>query len=418
MLGFEVRRFTARSGLEVAVLLDRGGGPVFWSNVFVTSDYVRRGASVNTSAKVLRSLGMARLWAASVGRDLDADLATGPFLSVGDADLLADFLRATAADQTDWARDEERPTPHSRVARLEDYRPDHRSLKAPRAKAANPVEAAARIRWVAAYVDWHLQRRLGDLDRRRAESADLLGVGDAVVARLRSLAPSAEGPRDDDLALEGVPREVLQSIEDAMVPGSPANPFADPFLQARNYLFWRLLLDTGARRAEARHAKAEDIIYATRRFTIRVSKTVARTVPIGPQTAEAFDRFMNEHWARLPQAARRRGYLFTDEKGGHLSLRSCNRIFERIRKHVSGVPEFLAPHTLRRSWNDSFSERVDAQPPGRRPSEKQEVEMRNRLQGWTGQSSMGSRYAKRHIRREADRIAEELTSNNPERKGE
>jgi integrase len=354
---------------------------------------------------------MARLWAASLDRDLDTDLSAGPFLSVEDADHLADFLRLSAADQHAWCEAKGvSKAPSAQILRLEDFRPNHRSLATDQPELSDPGEAAARIRWVATYIDWHLQRRLGDLDRRGRESGTLLGVGEAVVARLRSLAPRAQGTSDDDIALEGVPREVLQAIEDAMVPGAPTNPFRSPFLQARNYLYWRLLLDTGARRAEARHAKAEDIVYATRRFIIRVSKTRPRTVPIGPQTAEAFDRFMNEHWSRLPQAARRRGYLFTDEKGGHLSLRSCNRIFERVREHVPGVPEFLAPHTIRRSWNDAFSERVDAQPPERRPSEKREVEMRNRLQGWTGQSSMGARYAKRHIRRQADRIAEELAA--------
>lgn len=409
MLEFEVRRFQTRSGPEIAVLLDRGKGPVFWPNVYVTSEYRKRQASVNTCVKVLRSLGMARMWAASLGRDIDEDLRSGAFLSMNDAEALADFLSLSAADQSARASAARAPAQApSNLVRLEDMRPNHRTLAEVEEKAAAPVEVASRIRWAAAYVEWHLSHRLGDLDRRRQDSTDLAKVGEAVVARLRRRAPRAKGTSNDDASLEGVPPDVLACIEEALLPGAPGNPFKGSFVQSRNYLTWRLLLDPGARRGEVRHAKAEHVTYATRRFQITVSKTSPRSVPISAKTAEAFDRFMMEHWAKLPQAARRRGYLFTDEGGRHLSLRAFNRIFERIREKVPGVPDFMAPHTVRRSWNDAYSARVDALPPEQRPSEKQEVDMRNRLQGWSGQSSMGARYAKRHIKRKADQIAENL----------
>ena len=62
MLAFEVRRFLNRDGREIAVLIDRGGGRPFWPNVYVAAEYIRRGTSVNTSVKVLRTFGMARMW--------------------------------------------------------------------------------------------------------------------------------------------------------------------------------------------------------------------------------------------------------------------------------------------------------------------------------------------------------------------
>ena len=354
---------------------------------------------------------MARMWAASLGRDLDNDLRSGTFLSMNDAESLADFLSLSAADQSSRAAAARAPVQaRSNVVHLEDVRPDHRALAEADKKTADPVDVAARIRWTASYVEWHLNHRLGDLDRRRQNSTDLAKVGEAVVARLRQRAPRAKGTNDDDAALEGVPPDVLARIEDALLPGAPINPFKGAFVQIRNYLIWRLLLDPGARRGEVRQAKAEHVDYATRRFQITVSKTRARSVPISAKAAEAFDRFMMEHWAKLPQAARRRGYLFTDEYGQHLSLRAFNRIFERIRKKVPGVPDFMAPHTVRRSWNDAYSARVDALPPEQRPSEKQEIEIRNRLQGWSGQSSMGMRYARRHIRKAADKLGEELAN--------
>lgn len=412
MLDFEVRRFETRAGPETAILFDRGGGPAFWANVYVTSEYRKRQTSVNTCVRVLRSLGMARMWAASLGRDLDDDLCSGPFLSMEDVESLADFLALSAAGQSAHVLEVRAAAlKRSKVVHLEDVRPDHRSLSESQEMTADPVEAAARIRWVASYVDWHLRRRLGDLDRMRQDTMNLSKLGVDVVARLRQRAPRATGKDDDDLLLEGVPPEVLNRIEEALVPGSEGNPFESAFVQARNYVIWRMLHDSGGRRDEIRHVKVGDADYASRRLHIAVSKTFPRTVPIGSDTAEAFDTFVLEHWSKLPQAARRRGYLFTDENGRHLSRRAINRIFERVRGKVPGVPDFMSPHTVRRSWNDAFSAKVDALPPNKRPSEKRETEMRNRLQGWSGQSSMGARYARRHIRREADKLAESLVEN-------
>src|SRR5271156_5788465 len=99
MLPFQVRRFSARTGAEVAVLLDRGAMPRFWPNVFVTDSYRMASRSVNTAEKVLRSLGMANMWAAARGRDLDYDLSVGTFVSLADVEELAGFLRLSAADQ-------------------------------------------------------------------------------------------------------------------------------------------------------------------------------------------------------------------------------------------------------------------------------------------------------------------------------
>ena len=169
--------------------------------------------------------------------------------------------------------------------------------------------------------------------------------------------------------------------------------------------------DTGARRSEVRNAHADDIAYANRRFWIRKSKTTPRETVIGEITAEAFDHFMTEHWSTLPKEARRRGYLFTDEGGKHLSARAFNRIFESARAVNPAIPDFTTPHTMRRTWNDNFSRTIDSLPSDRKPPEEREIQMRNRLQGWSPNSKMGALYARRHTRRAADELAESLINN-------
>lgn len=408
MLGFKVHRFAARSGIEETVLTDRAGMPWFWPNVFVTSEYRNASKSPNTRAKILRTLGMAVFWARSQGRDIDEDLTLGNFLSMADVEDLADYLSLTAEEQERRGGLSAELSP-SKIISLEAFRPDHRHLEVKRAEVDN-AEIATRVRWAALYIEWHLNRRTGSLDRHRAAAESLSTIGPKVVARLRQLAPRVPSVSDDEITLEGVDFEVLRRAEEAMRPGSRDNPFTFDFVQARNYLIWRLLVDTGARRGEVSAAKVDDVKYSLRRFEIRVSKTIARTVPISAKTADVFDVFVERFWSQLPRDARNRQYLFTDEKGNSLSLKAINRIFERLRKRVPGIPDFMTPHTVRRTWNDRFSAQIDAMPADQRPSQEQEIQTRNRLQGWSGKSSTGNRYAKRHIRRKADQVAEAMMS--------
>ena len=122
MLPFQVRRFEGRRGEEVVLLTRRSGLPHFYPNLFATSDYRNPGRSPNTIVKVLRSIGLAQMWAAMNGRDLDEDLYAGPFLSVVDADDLASFLGLVTEEQERrymQGLDRTSPAP-SKVVRLEE----------------------------------------------------------------------------------------------------------------------------------------------------------------------------------------------------------------------------------------------------------------------------------------------------------
>jgi integrase len=409
-LSFQVRRFIGRTGHEQVILTDWGRGPAFYPTVFMTCCYDKTNKSANTREMVLRALGMARAWAAAHGCDLDYDLRQGSFLSLADAEALADHLmlsvEAQAAANT-VAAAVRRPV--GNVSKLERLRPSLKTL----ARAPAGLEsgsAFSRIKWVAHYVEWHLLQRLGVADRAAAECVDLRNLGPQIVARLRERG-RGDGRRSiENEALEGVPQEVIDLVSDALRPGDPQNPFTPGFVQARNELLWHLFISSGGRRAEVQSVLVKHVSFAQRRMYISQSKTQTRTVPISRTAADRFDMFVQDHWSKLPQAARKRGLLFTGQTGEPLSVRTVNRIFVTIRTRVPGCPQFLTPQTTRRSWNDRFSEMVDGAPPDRRMSVEQEMRTRNLLQGWTPTSSMGAHYANRHLRRKADELGEELAN--------
>lgn len=407
-LPFQIRRFAGRLGSEVVMLIDGEVGPAFYPNVFNTCCYVKTGRSPNTQERVLRCLGMARAWAISRGRDLDCDIR-GPFPSQSDVESLADWLCLSTNDQADTlerAKSSKR-TSH-KVLMLEKLRPNPRDLQKRVTQGASADDAAARIRWVAEYLAWHLQHRLGTTDRDGTDQKGVGVFGPGVINRLRERARGMGGSTSDDETLEGICQDIVERITEYLNPNHPRNPFASDFTRSRNYLLWLLMVSSGARRGEVWDAKVGDITYAMRRFTITKSKATPRVVPVSADAADAFDSFISHHWSRLPKEARRRGFLFTDVTGRKLVPRSVTDIFHHIRETVPGAPGWLTSHTLRRSWNDRFSEMTDAMPPDMRMAKEEETRVHNRLQGWSSTSEMGAKYARRHIRKKADELGQAL----------
>jgi integrase len=412
MLPFRVRRFKERQGEEVVLLLTRGGEPYFYANAFVTGDYRNTGKSPNTCDKVLRSIGMAIMWGDSVGRSLDQDLADGQFLTYSEADDLARFLSLSAREQIAECQASLAPTKRKRgtVLNLEAFRPNPSDPKEEAGRTVPDQEFANRLRWVAKFAEWHLKRRVDSLAMQGRESDQLKSLGDIAIARLRELAPAVDGFIDDDQTLEAPDVGVIQTIDDILHPESKENPFSSDFIKHRNFVIWRLLRDTGARRAEIQAVKSIDVTINPPRLEIKHAKgNSQRTVAFRRSTAVYLDNYIMSHWAALPQGsmARKRGFLFCDEKGRHLSLRAINRIFEAARGLLGKQPQNITPHAMRRFWNHLFSLEIDNAPVERRPSPEKEAQMRTRIMGWST-DNQAKRYNRRHIREAADKITQDM----------
>lgn len=412
MLPFRVRRFKERQGEEVVLLLTRGGEPYFYANAFVTGDYRNTGKSPNTCEKVLRSIGMAIMWGDSVGRSLDQDLADGQFLTYSEADDLARFLSLSAREQIAECQASLAPTKRKRgtVLNLEAFRPNPSDPKEEVGRTVPDQEFANRLRWVAKFAEWHLNRRIGSLAMRGMQSEQLESLGEAAIARLRELAPAVDGFIDDDEALEAPDITVIRMLDDILHPQSKENPFSSEFIKHRNFVIWRLLRDTGARRAEIQAVKSIDVTINPPRLGIKNAKGGSqRTVAFRSGTAGYLDDYIMDHWAELPQGsmARKHGFLFSDESGRPLSLRAMNRIFETVRKLVGKQPQNITPHAMRRFWNHLFSLEIDNAPVERRPSPEKEAQMRTRAMGWSN-DKQAKRYNRRHIREAADKIAQKM----------
>ncbi|WP_313478286.1 tyrosine-type recombinase/integrase [Stutzerimonas kunmingensis] len=390
----------------MAVLVDDQGSPLFLPNVYATFSYRDVGSSSATIKKALRALGMAYLWASARKLDLHAALSSEAFLSIEQCEDLAFFLRLDRASQDrELAMSlEELP---SRVVRLEQVRGGFHQ-KAAELTACSAEEGAYRIRTVASFLEFQLARVEQGLPRQ-APGTGKDKAAHPSIRRLKALIPKVSNADESD-ALEGMDEVTMAFADEIFDPAAEINPFSTDFIKHRNHLVYRMLSDSGMRRSELRFVKVDDVSYANNRVRIRVSKTQGRTVPISSTTALAFHHFVVEHWTKIPAKQRAHGYLFTTAEGRHICADTINLIFRTARKKAHELPEGFAPHSLRRTWNDRFSTKVDKAPPEKRIPKNEEEQVRNRLMGWRKDSQMSARYSRRTIRVKSDQIAEELAN--------
>lgn len=406
MQAFSIRSFTASDGVEMAVLVDDQGSPLFLPNVYATFHYRDVGSSPATIKKALRALGMAYLWASARKLDLHAAISSEAFLSIEQCEDLAFFLRLDRPSQDHELAVSLEELP-SRVVRLEQMRGGFHQ-KASERTACSAEEGAYRICIVAAFLEFQLAKVEQGLPRP-APGAAKEKAAHPSIRRLKALIPKVSNADESD-ALEGMDEVTMAFADEIFDPTSEINPFSTDFIKHRNHLVYRMLSDNGMRRSELRFVQVEDVSYANNRVRIRVSKTQGRTVPISSTTALAFHHFVVEHWSKIPAKQRAHGYLFTTAEGRHICADTINLIFRTARKKAHELPEDFAPHALRRTWNDRFSTKVDKAPPEKRIPKNEEEQMRNRLMGWRKDSQMSARYSRRTIRVKSDQIAEELAN--------
>lgn len=413
MLPYRVRRFRGSNDTDdLIIMTDREGSPLphYYPNLFISSEYEQVGSSPHTIEKVLRAIGMAKCWASANGRDLDVDLSAGQFLSASDVMSLVLFLGLSSKGQS-----AEIQSPQLNSARLTNRssssaQPSQVSWRGDRQDTATPIELGNRLRWLAKYCEWHRHRRFDNRKLSEIER-DLNRSAGKVILELKDKAPSVSAGWQDDESLEAPDPEILRELDKILQPESAINPFASDFIKWRNYLAWRLLVDTGARNAEVAQSKSDSVQTAKRRFAITKSKTLPRTVPIIQATADVFDHFFRVYWLELPDGceAHRTGALFVDQSGRALtSGKFLNRMFVAARAELGPQKWRITPHAMRRAWNHLLSLKLDKLPEDNRFSPEQEAQTRIRLMGWSDGSRQAFRYNRRHIRERGDQIAEEM----------
>jgi len=202
---------------------------------------------------------------------------------------------------------------------------------------------------------------------------------------------------------------------------SSKNPWQRHPVRVRNFLMILFLYQLGARAGELLAVKVGDINFTNNTILIRRSpddpcdprlhepntKTRDRILPMNDALAAILQRYLYEVRRQWVDPKGDHGYLWTSSQGSGapLSMSGLKSMWATLRKRVPDLPEDIASHVLRHTWNDRFSEAKDQN--RAKPTlieQNQEEQERSYLMGWKPTSDTAKAYTRRHTR-EASRKA-------------
>ncbi|MFP2508037.1 tyrosine-type recombinase/integrase [Buttiauxella gaviniae] len=210
-------------------------------------------------------------------------------------------------------------------------------------------------------------------------------------------------------------KQIAQILE-AVHPESNKNPWKRMDVRYRNQLLIHLLYSTGMRRGEAIRLKVSDVglSTATGRYNLIVrvgedledkrrnkpsAKTSGRRIPLHQTLYRMIEDYIIFHRSKASHAEKIPYIIIPQYPGvitngySGLSLVSVNKICHQISLVVGFT---VYPHMFRHAWNDRYSELAESLVKSGKSTEAKIESDRRKLMGWSSDSEMGGRYAKKY----------------------
>jgi integrase len=421
---FRIKIILMSSGERLPVIVDSSGQPLFSPTIYVLTEIRGRNRASQTIEGALRSLLVLLLFLNLRKIPLEHRLDSGQIIDLGEIEELVRIcrLQMKRLNEIFDASSTER-VQVGRVISLEKYRS---GLRGAAESEIKPSSAASRLRYIRDYLVWKVNERLlkHGVDtkyRSTLDSARQLVVN-AIDARL----PSGNN-RGSLEQREGLDPDVSEKILKIIDPQSPENPWHDDHCRYRNALIIRWLNDLGPRRGEILNIRISDIDF--RKSTVTVArradditdprkyqpkvKTLARIIPVSPELLDMTREYIINQRAAVKGAKKHDFLIVASDSGAPLSIVSVDKVFKVLRAKCPDLPRSLAPHILRHTWNDRYSEIMDKN----KVQEDEEKKTRSYLMGWSETSGTAATYTRRHIREKAQKASLEM-QNTMIRKGE
>jgi integrase len=414
-------------GERVPMLHDDVGLPLFYPNLFATSQLRNAGAAVNTIRNQLSDLVVLMRWEQKHRRDLIEEFRSGRFLTVADVDSLRDFAKL---DMRHWQSDGKASA--GDVGEVVDFIEAKVAMK--RAlPAIGCQQHFNRLSTIADYLEF-----VASVVTQHQNSAKNSQEIARMAKTIRKHRPKGLAAQiDEDLERSSPPTDVVERFMAVATEGDPRNPFRDPGIQLRNAILFGLARLTGMRRGELLSLRIDQFelghepqVWVRRnqddphdsRAYQPVAKTKERPLAIPESLANKIDRYIFRVRAKIAPA-RRHPYLFVSHhKGPHfgspLSISALNQMFERMRE-VDATFDVIHAHAFRHHFNYELSVSIDekndaaklAQGDGSLPliSEARELDIRAFANGHRSRAS-GQRYNRRRVREATDRAVRQVQS--------
>lgn len=395
--GNQTKGFVMEDGERYCLLIDRDTGmPLYYPNLYVTTQVRNSSMSVAAMESALTGINVLLSFCEQRQIDLVARFLRREYFSLHELDAIRDFCQQSFATR-----------PGGLPQGVVPFNGKSKSRSPRRTGLANEYN---RLTHIAKYVEWLANTLLTGVVERRV-TLDIAKMKKG----LESRRPSSKG-RNQVGREQGLSREQEVVLLEVIRPGSERNPFDGEPTQIRNQLLILLLLHLGIRGGELLNIRVSDIDWANNQIVIArradekvdprgrqpLVKTLDRRLPMKDTLVQAIHRYVVQFRSKVP-GARKHDYLLVTHKPGPTQGQPMSRsAFVKVIKLISAAAPELAAlhgHELRHTWNNRFSEFMDASDDP--PSPKQQEDQRSYLQGWKPGSGTAATYTKRFTRRKA-----------------
>ncbi|WP_313551693.1 site-specific integrase [Pseudomonas sp.] len=379
-----LRRFIAADGERTAVLLDSSGMPMYYPTLYTSWHLRSRSLAANSIVNALAAIKSIYTWSNEQALDIESLFFQCNTLEEKQIRDLCDFLKLA--------------TPNVRRVRKVVSIVKHPQV----------VSVSTHYFRLTIAADY-----LGFLARQISSDEKGLNNIKRMVAAIKATRPSKPGRSLLDREEKSLNENVVNIIEQALIPGSEQNPAKDYSVQVRNAVLFTILRLTGIRRGELLNLKIDDFNFSMNTMKIvrrpdskndtRVNqptaKTRQRTIPLDSIVMARIHEYILHHRSKVP-SAKKHGYLFVTHKEGPTQGKPLSISgFQKWMQNIASIVENsgLQAHTLRHHWNYNFSLHSDKL----KMSSATEEKIRSYLMGWEETSGTASTYNRRHIKQKA-----------------
>ncbi len=396
------KTFVLKSGERYCLLVNSKGLPLYYPNLYVTTQVRNKALSFSTMESTLSGISILHRFLDEQEENLYFRFQKGRFLEESELDAIRDFCQIKFRSQVNH---KDRNVVHKlyKLQQLDD-------------KVCAETEYA-RLTVIAKYLKWLAEQLIGSSKDRF--TVFQIGKMEKALNARRPVKKS----RNCEVELKGLSDEQLDTLFEIFRPESDLNPFVDQSIKVRNRLIFLMLYHLGLRGGELLNIRIRDIDFGVNQLIVArradelddprkdqpLVKTLDRRLPIKDTLAKEIHNYILQE-RRTVKNTSKNDFLFVTHKSGPtqgqpLSKSAYKKIIDIVRKTSPSLFKFTG-HQLRHVWNKAFSEHMDAMDVPRGNEEQEKI--RSYLMGWKEGSGTAATYNKRFIRRKADKAAIEL----------
>ena len=399
-----IKTFVMMSGERYCLLVNAHSGlPFFYPNLFITTQSRNRSLSYSSMESTLSGISVLLRFMQKRGENIETRFQKGEFFKGYELDALRDFCQIKFRSQ----RTKEESNGILNISGLRDF--DE--------KVSSQTEYV-RLTVIAQYTKWLAEQQFVGSSKDRLIVLQIGKMEKGLKAR-RPVKKNRNAVRDE----KGLDEEQIALVFELFRPDSELNPFTDKSVRIRNRLIFLMLYHLGLRGGELLNIRIRDIDFGKNQLVVvrradekddprtnqPLVKTLDRRLPMKDTLVQEIHHYILNGRKNIPNS-NKNDFLFVTHKSGPtqgqpLSKSGYKKVIEIVRTASPALFNFTG-HQLRHSWNEAFSNQMDAM--NESPNQEQQEKMRSYLMGWKEGSGTATHYNKRFVRKKANEAALKL----------